>query len=547
MASMFVISPRPSRWLLCVVLTWVVGCREFPEVAARDASPDSPEQGADAGPHESMNRGDGGDDDTDGTAPVFDLQVEATKLELVAGGTVDVPITLVRESDAAVDVQVLVTGLPDGVTASDLTIAGDQSAGSVQLTASDTAQLARLTTVAISTLPRASHGERHFDLYVRGKPGTVDTTFGQNGAAAPGSALKYRNAIEVVALPDDKLLVLANEDIDVLGTNITVLRVTGDGAIDRDFGIDGEYSFAREYGVGPPQTYGSDLLVRANGDLVIVGDWRTSDEHGPFITALTSNGRRAPEFVQPPFEGQTFVAWRGVAESQATLPMLLAVGYQMEIPLVGMFDNELAPHGESNPYTGIINAGLGFVFWDPVANKFIAGGGYESKSSITQLSYFGETESLDGQDPLRMGPGSLQAGAVDEDGRYYFVGGISAWELTRYVRAGLSGSDKGELSFKKDDLGPEGDGAYGLTISNGRLHVVGTNKNVAKTEMHAVLGRYSLDLERDDSFGDHGLLTLEPALSPSWGAVAVTAQSDGRLVVALINAANDLVLYRVWN
>ena len=81
--------------------------------------------------------------------PPFALEAEATRVNLVRGGNVDIPVQIQREKDFAADISFQVDGLPPGVTAEPLIAQDGLSNVKIRLTASSNAATGRTKEIAV--------------------------------------------------------------------------------------------------------------------------------------------------------------------------------------------------------------------------------------------------------------------------------------------------------------------------------------------------------------------------------------------------------------
>jgi hypothetical protein len=81
--------------------------------------------------------------------PLFVLEAEVTRVNLVRGGTVDIPIQIQRANDFAADVEFHVDGLPQGVTAHPVVAHDGQSNVKIRLNADSSAATGRIKEIAL--------------------------------------------------------------------------------------------------------------------------------------------------------------------------------------------------------------------------------------------------------------------------------------------------------------------------------------------------------------------------------------------------------------
>jgi hypothetical protein len=81
--------------------------------------------------------------------PLFVLEAEVTRVNLVRGGTVDIPVQIQRVNDFAADIEFHVDGLPQGVTAEPVIAHDGQSNVKIRLNADSSAATGRTKEIAL--------------------------------------------------------------------------------------------------------------------------------------------------------------------------------------------------------------------------------------------------------------------------------------------------------------------------------------------------------------------------------------------------------------
>jgi hypothetical protein len=104
-----------------------------------------------------------------------------------------------------------------------------------------------------------------------------------------------------------------------------------------------------------------------------------------------------------------------------------------------------------------------------------------------------------------------------------------------------------EFPYVVDDIGAGSEWAAALALRGSYLYVAGTVQDVAASEHHPAVARYSLAGERDLTFGDGGLVTFDSVVVTSTAGVEVGIQDNGRIIVAMANQAGSLLVYRLWD
>jgi hypothetical protein len=81
--------------------------------------------------------------------PLFVLEAEVTRVNLVRGGTVEIPVQIERASDFAADIEFRIDGLPQGVTAEPVIAHDGQSSVKIRLNAGSSAAAGRTKEVVL--------------------------------------------------------------------------------------------------------------------------------------------------------------------------------------------------------------------------------------------------------------------------------------------------------------------------------------------------------------------------------------------------------------
>jgi uncharacterized delta-60 repeat protein len=147
----------------------------------------------------------------------------------------DVPFSVNRTFAGALTVHA--TSLPDGVTAKDVVLSGDEASGSLTLVASSASTLAATSDTTIELLENAQVDDQAtITVGVSGLPGTLDTTWGKSGVVTlpplgnptSGYVLDVDSHGRVVYA---STLVSSNSDVDIV-----IARYNTDGSLDTTFG-----------------------------------------------------------------------------------------------------------------------------------------------------------------------------------------------------------------------------------------------------------------------------------------------------------------------
>ncbi|MBX3196591.1 MAG: hypothetical protein KF894_00440 [Labilithrix sp.] len=142
---------------------------------------------------------DGGGADDSGLAQPPDVEGKATgemalslpdgKLTLVRGSTASVKVTLERKGSFAGAVNIAIVGAPAGLTAKPLELASDATTGDLELAVGKDVPQGDLANVHVSASNPALKDRATFPLtaFVRGAPGDIDTSYGDQGVVTLGT------------------------------------------------------------------------------------------------------------------------------------------------------------------------------------------------------------------------------------------------------------------------------------------------------------------------------------------------------------------------
>lgn len=140
-----------------------------------------------------------------------------------------------------------------------------------------------------------------FKLVRLNTDGTLDTSFSGDGKAYVAFDLGGSNedrAIDAVQLPNGKLIVVGNADVDTEDSDIAVVRLNIDGSRDTSFDSDGRVTFSFDLDPAFPSEIASGVALDADGNLLIAGavEKGGTTAHDFAIARLTPNGALDPNF-----------------------------------------------------------------------------------------------------------------------------------------------------------------------------------------------------------------------------------------------------------
>lgn len=229
-----------------------------------------------------------------------------------------VDFTITRDASTTGALTVHVASLPAGVTAADVSVAAGASSGTLTFAADASSTLGSSNSVSVQLLDGSKNLDTEpFTVKISGLPGTVDTTFGNNGKAqvplpdpAVGGTTGNSYVRVLLTYPAsagadaDKILVGA--DIGTTGGTTTsykgaVVRLKADGSPDTTFGGGAGYVLID----GSP-AHGFSIqglaLDSQNRIVVAAGRTTTGDVCYTHVVRLTPTGDPDSSFTT--FDGQ---------------------------------------------------------------------------------------------------------------------------------------------------------------------------------------------------------------------------------------------------
>lgn len=189
---------------------------------------DDPQTQQPSGPE--VDNGDAGRGPDVGGEPAADSFLfgdAAPRTWLMVGNTTKVPFTIKRGKGFTAPVTVTATELPDGIAAKPVMIT--QDSGELEITVPAGATQGPLE-ITISGAGGAANATSIIHAFVRGLPGTVDPTFGQNGVVevpVDGTVA----ASDIIVTPDDSIIALGTCNI----SQGCLVRLLADGSVDPTF------------------------------------------------------------------------------------------------------------------------------------------------------------------------------------------------------------------------------------------------------------------------------------------------------------------------
>ncbi|MCL2726133.1 MAG: hypothetical protein FWD69_17035 [Polyangiaceae bacterium] len=174
---------------------------------------------------------------------VFSLTVGSTDsppTRITQGAMVKVPVSIERSESSTSDIQITVSGLPSGVTASPLIIPAAASTGDLEISVL-AAVPQGFVDATIQGREVAGQGSASADLhlFVQGRAGSFDTTFAANGRLVDVFG-RSAAAINIMVSDNDQIFVVAScVNTEAMESNTCVARLTSQGSTDTAYGASG--------------------------------------------------------------------------------------------------------------------------------------------------------------------------------------------------------------------------------------------------------------------------------------------------------------------
>lgn len=522
--------------------------------------------------------GDGGTSGPVNGTPVNpNLQIaRVEEVVLMQGGSVTVEVTFTR-GDVDGPVTVRATGLPAGVTAVDVIVPSGATAAFVQLTAVAGAAQGRSSFAIEATATIAGQapalGTANASVMVRGRSGSLDTSFGAAGklAAVLGSGLDC-SAIELALHADDRIGALIQRESAALGYAV---RATRDGVMDASFGAGGRQQLPHMPSAIGVDASGTLYTAGAAGNLrtlMKLGvDGKFDNEFGQSGVAnlnVSSFGGLSYFPFEPSsirVEADSFEVWGNYLN---TFAAGFWFAYRAKVARDGRSGSSSAhgvETGQSSFALGVhhradgksVLASVGTfqipgiyqvkptVFYKGVSLVLVNADGTRDETFSAGESYntfkgmsVAKNDSVL-PDPMRRPTGIM----VAPDQSFYVpvstTAGVALVHFKANGQTDLTYGDGGSKALTSTA------GAFGqamLAGSDGFL--------VALSGLHSIrLAKFDFQGILDRNFGSDGIATYAFGDSVETQGARMAIQSDGRIVVltTAVGSTKDAVLLRFWN
>ena len=157
-----------------------------------------------------------------------------SKATVAVSGTATVVVTVEPGAGFDGDVAISASGLPAGVSVDPLSIPSGSTAGDLVVHATAAAKLDDTATATLTGTSGSVMATAKVDVTIVGKPGTVDTTFGDNGVALDNLAAGFAPLAGRV-LPDGSITI-----VGTLASSAVAAHYLPTGAVDTAYGDTGK-------------------------------------------------------------------------------------------------------------------------------------------------------------------------------------------------------------------------------------------------------------------------------------------------------------------
>ncbi|WP_437308879.1 hypothetical protein [Sorangium sp. So ce388] len=487
----------------------------------------------------------GGTGGAGGTAQEgFTIAIEPAAPRVVRGGSAELTVTVARSDGFAGHVELSLSDLPGGVTASPVVVPVDEATGVLTVTADALATVGGAAPSLRASAPGLGERAVPVSLLVADPPGTLDQSFDGDGIASSGTA---HDARAVVVQADDKILV-AGIDGETWG----LARFLPSGALDPEFGTEGLV-------VGLEGAVES-LALQPDGRILAVGTRNDRlaivrfNADGGVDQAFGASGIAT---IEPAFGSDTEGFDVAIQSDGAIVAVGVAAagnrGVLVRFSPTGDVDRAFGGGGvvaiEESPFHGLA-VGEG--------DRLVAGGTRAISGGPTFAVTRFDPDGVPDPDYGTGGTGTLDHApyrdadlALTPEGKTFLVGyaldGVNEWTFASFDAEGSADAAFGGSGLLRASAG-EGHyvRGYGVALQADGKILGAVAGGTASAGVTASLLRFLPDGTRDPGFGASGAVVLDD--HPETNRLdAVAVQRDGRIVAAGKRSNLGLMVVRVWD
>jgi uncharacterized delta-60 repeat protein len=463
--------------------------------------------------------------------PPFELTV-APVVALRRGNIHAVAVSLTRAAGFEGAVTLVADGLPAAVEMNQSVVSAGASSGTIffDVLASASVGPTTIRLQAHATDDPSITAEATFELYIKGEPGTIDTSFDDDGVVSHRVTNEDYDYPYDLAVDGEGRVLVAGVGDGAVSSASWVVRLTDDGKLDSSFGDDGRLV---EYGAALTSatalmTVGSSTLLglrRADGLDVTT-----------FVRKVDSQGKVDPSFGTG---GDVVIADPAVHDLKPWGDSILVVG---EDTLFGL-------GADGNPKQGFTPpADVRFdrVAVDTQQRVLVAGDTEGGPHTVLRLTASGSLDEAFGvkgvatwpvlEEPTGTTPRTIMAGSQNE---VVLLANEGSGGLTQEVA--LFYFDQDGVGMRRIPIAAEGMGVSAFMQTDGRVVVFYYDGK--EVEGYCALRRYFPSGQLDPTFGGDGIVKL------TQGCPADIAYDHNlqRLFLLLADSSSgELVLTRLW-
>ncbi len=421
-----------------------------------------------------------------GAGDEFSVSTDVEWLRVRQSESAEVAVE-VQRSEVRGDIEVAVEGLPSAAVADSITIPAGSSSGTLTIetlvmTAQGGPQPITIAATSLEDTTRTT--QTGIDLYIAGRPGTLDASFNfDRYSVAPGS---LENPRDVAVDSRGRILIAGRSEGGSVGKNGFLLRFLNDGAIDQAFGEGGEV-----HDFGPGESFALQVLVRPDDSLLVFA----------FFNDATTT---------------------------------LNVSYLRAFDPTGAIDTDYGTGGD------VLLEGL-----DPQTSRFISRQSdlvFYATQTMQAFDLQGQTLPSFNFEPIPINEGSILAVGADLQDRVLFSYLADDWTIRRTRADGTPDTSFAAAGWLIVD--PPSDHSMprvrpiATRPNDGGVAMASSQADGASSiENRVVLIRFGPDGTLDPGFGSGGVLEVLPESDPGFGRFVLVQPDDGIITVLTQNSA----------
>jgi uncharacterized delta-60 repeat protein len=394
-----------------------------------------------------------------------------------------------------------------------------------------------------------------------------DPTFGTDGLMILQPGTSHDNAQDVVALPDGKILVAGVSDAGNFDFNAVICRLNNDGSLDNNFGLFGWHTV--DMGVGPDYFY--EMVVLEDGSILLCGAYSvTLADTDVMVVKLTSNGAIDESFgggdgmftyaISP---GEEYLHDLVILEDgsiivagSATTPSFAIRGLVMKLTSAGELDESFGNSGYTLAGAPSDNSGYFGVDLDDQENILLAGYAdvsFQYYTLVSMLDSNGDPLSTFNDDGHLIEANTSRAFDVKWNNYNILVCGTETFgAIEAYIASYLP---DGTIN---NAFGTAGIAAVQVSTTNvfldiaitpdGMIVAAGSSGPGVPSNLDYFVCRFNEFGSNDNTFGNNGQFVQ--SIGDMWEEInAVSIDSDNKILLGGFMAATntDMAIMRLGN